>query len=463
MGMLSSRAVMTTRLFFALLLPLVARAQRPGELTALDKYVQAPDPSYKYELVKTIPGEGYTAYVLDMTSQTWRSPEEVDRTVWKHWLTIVKPDQVATDIGFLFITGGSNRDKAPERADAMVAAMAANSHAVTAELRMVPNQPLEFGKDGKMRVEDSLIAYTWRKFLQGGDDLWLARMPMTKAAVRAMDTVTAFCAKPEGGNVAVARYVVAGGSKRGWTTYTTAAVDKRVVAIAPIVIDLLNVIPSFKHHWQAYGFWAPAVKDYVEADLMGEMNNPRYHELMRLVEPYSYRERYTMPKFLINSAGDQFFLPDSWQFYWNDLIGEKHIRYVPNSDHSLRGTDSRESLAAFFDAVVKGKARPRYDWKVEKNGEIHVKVTDIPKEVKLWQATNPEKRDFRLESIKAAYSATPLQAVNRNEYVGKVAKPEKGWTAYFVELTYDLGGKYPMKVTSGVHVTPETLPFPAPK
>ena len=60
------------------------------------------------------------------------------------------------------------------------------------------------------------------------------------------------------------KFVVSGASKRGWTTWTTAAVDKRVVAIIPIVIDLLNVEPSFEHHWQAYGFWAPAIKDYVE-------------------------------------------------------------------------------------------------------------------------------------------------------------------------------------------------------
>ena len=82
---------------------------------------------------------------------------------------------------------------------------------------------------------------------------------MTKAAVRAMDTVVSYCA---GGNVPIDGFVVAGGSKRGWTTWTTAAVDRRVVAIVPIVIDLLNIEPSFKHHLAAYGFWAPAVGDY---------------------------------------------------------------------------------------------------------------------------------------------------------------------------------------------------------
>src|SRR5258707_9796820 len=81
--------------------------------TALDRYVKKPDPTYRYELVNTIPGAGYTTYVVDLTSQTWRTVAEVDRPVWKHWLTIVKPDTVTGTTGYLFITGGSVADKAP--------------------------------------------------------------------------------------------------------------------------------------------------------------------------------------------------------------------------------------------------------------------------------------------------------------------------------------------------------------
>ena len=57
---------------------------------------------------------------------------------------------------------------------------------------------------------------------------------MTKAAVRAMDTITAFCKSQPAASVAVEKFVVSGGSKRGWTTWTTAAVDHRVVAIVPV-------------------------------------------------------------------------------------------------------------------------------------------------------------------------------------------------------------------------------------
>src|SRR5205085_8285044 len=186
---------------------------------------------------------------------------------------------------------------------------------------------------------------------------------MTKAAVRALDTVISFCGSQAGGNLKLDGFIVAGGSKRGWTTWTTAAVDKRVVAIIPMVIDLLNVIPSFKHHLAVYGYYAPAVGDYETMGLMDQQDNPRYKALMKIEEPYEYRERFTMPKFLINATGDQFFVPDSWQFYYRDLPGVKYLRYVPNAEHSLRGSDAWFSVAANYNAILTGAALPQFDWK----------------------------------------------------------------------------------------------------
>jgi PhoPQ-activated pathogenicity-related protein len=325
---------------------------------------------------------------------------------------------------------------------------------------MVPNQPLTFAGETKGRVEDELIAYTWDKYLQGGDENWLARLPMTKSAVRAMDMVTSFCATDQGGRTRVTKFVVAGGSKRGWTTWTTAAVDKRVVAIVPIVIDLLNIIPSFEHHWQVYGFWAPAVKDYEEMGIMERSRSARYKQMMKIVEPFSYKDRLTMPKLLINATGDQFFLPDSSQFYFEELKGEKHLRYVPNADHSLRDSDAFATLQAFYSAVVNEQERPDFQWSAEKNGTICVKSKTKPSVVTLWQATNAEARDFRLETIGPVWRATTLQPSRDGSYEARVAAPPKGWTAYMVELTYPSGGKYPFKFTTGVQVIPDRVPHP---
>lgn len=432
-------------------------AASDGKLTSLDKYVQAPDSHYHYELVKTVPGNGYTGYVLEMTSLGWRTPAEVDRPVWKHWITLIKPDRVEGVTGFLSITGGHIGDPVP-RLNPVRVDNALTTHTVVAEVFDVPNEPVTFLAEGKPRSEDAIVAYTWLQFVKTGDETWPLNFPMTKAAVRAMDTVAKFCA---GMHVTVEKFFVTGGSKRGWTTWLTAAVDKRVMGIAPMKIDLLNNIKSYQHQYQCYGAYSPAVKAYEGMGLMGMSADPRGIRLMELVDPYGFRDRFTMPKFIVNGSGDQFFTPDSSRFYFDDLPGEKYLRYLENADHG-GGLDSGQTLIAFYDALLHKRPRPTFSWTFEENGGIRVKCIDKPTEVKLWQATNLDKRDFRVMTIGKPFKSTDLTGQG-GVYVARIEKPAKGWTASFVVLTFPSGGKYPFKFTTAVRITPDTLPYALPK
>jgi PhoPQ-activated pathogenicity-related protein len=434
-----------------------------AQQTALDRYVAKPDPAYSWKLVNTTQGEGYKSFLLELTSQQWRTEKDVDRPIWKHWLTIVKPDKPSTNKALLFIGGGNNNDKAPATIPERVTMFALESNSVVAELGQVPNQPLFFtdSKD-KGRSEDDLIAYTRVKHFSTKDDEWLVRLAMVKSGVKAMDAVQEFLASDAGGKFKVDQFVVSGGSKRGWTTWLVGAVDERVIAIMPTVIDALNSEAITRHHFEAYGFFSPALNDYVNHGLFPhKIGTPEYRAVLAVEDPYNYRnrERLKIPKYLVNASGDQFFLPDNSQFYFGDLQGEKHLRYVENAKHNLAGSDARESMLAFYQAVLKGKARPRYLWKKEKDGSLTVKVVDKPKEVNLWQATNPKARDFRVDTIGNAYLKTQLQEEKGGVYVGRVRKPPVGYTAFFVELVYDIGEKYPLKLTTAVSVTPDTLPF----
>jgi PhoPQ-activated pathogenicity-related protein len=436
-----------------------AQAQAPRRETALDRYVRTPDPAYRFSVVETRPGAGHTAFLLEMVSQRWLTEAEVDRPEWKHWLTIIRPDDVAHGAALLVVAGGDSKRKAPDRTDPGLLDIALTTRSVVAELRMIPNQPLVFGGDGQQRKEDDLIAYTWDKFLRTGDERWPARLPMTKAVVRAMDTVTTFLAKPPAGTArAVDRFVVAGASKRGWTTWTTAAVDPRVIALVPIVIDVLNVVPSFDHHWRAYGFYAPAVDDYVRHGITDWLGTPQYQALMRIEDPYEYRDRLTMPKFIVNASGDQFFLPDSWRFYLDDLPGETLVRYLPNADHGLKDTDAIASVAAFYGSILTGTRRPRITWEADRDGRIRVRADQAPERVTLWTATNPAARDFRVETLGPKFEATPLTAIAPGTWEASVAVPDGGWRAGFVELRFRSGTKYPLVFTTGVTVVPDRLP-----
>ncbi len=438
---------------------LLAEAPKGIKPTALDHHIAEPDPAYAWSVAKTIDTPQGKTIVINLKSQSWLTAKEVDRPVWEHWLVVSVPNKVRTSKAFLMIGGGGNDRPMPTSADGMTALIAQSVGGVVAELKMVPNQPLIFHGDGQPRKEDDLIGYAWAEFLKGADAEWLPRLPMTKSAVRAMDCLQEFMASEAGGKVTIDKFIVAGGSKRGWTTWMTGVADARVAAIIPIVIDVANCEPSLRHHAEVYGFWAEAIGNYYQHKILQQFDHPRMQELYRIVDPYYYRDRLTMPKLILNASGDQFFCPDSSQYYFDSLPGEKLLRYVPNADHGLKGSDALESIISFYQMIVSDKPRPQYSWTFTDNGSIHVKCAAAPKEAVLWQATNPNARDFRLQSIGPAFKSTKLTANGDGCFTAKVEQPAKGWSAFFVELTFDTGVPQPMKVSTAVRIVPDKLPY----
>lgn len=437
---------------------LLAQPAPESPRTALDEYIANGDSTYEWKVEKTVESPGLKTAVIRLKSQKWRTEKDVDRPIWEHWLVLTIPTKVKTDHAFLFVGGGSHNSKMPEGSDIITATIARSSGSVVAELKNVPNQPLVFHNDGTPRSEDDLIGYAWSQFLETGDATWLPRLPMVKSAVRAMDCMSEYAASEAGGKLNIDKFVVGGGSKRGWTTWMTGVADPRVVAVVPIVIDVVNADPSLRHHAEAYGFWAEAIGNYYQHKILQRSNHPRLQELYKIEDPYYGLDRLTEPKFILNASGDQFFLPDSSRYYYDDLKGEKLLRYVPNADHGLKDTDAIESVAAFYQLISSGKPRPVYSWTFPEDGSIKAVSQTKPTSVLLWQAHNPTARDFRLKTIGRAFKSTALQPDGDGAYIAPAPTNKEGWTASFIELTYDTGGPFPLKLTTAVRVTPDTLP-----
>ncbi len=435
----------------------------PAQQSALDRYVAAYDSAYGWKLVHTIPGDGYQTHVLELTSQTWRSERDVDKPVWKHWLTIVRPNRVRTDKALLFIGSGNNNNPAPKQPQERSVRMAMETNSVVADLGMVPNQPLRFtDSPDRARVEDDIIAYTRVKHFTTRDDTWLVRLAMVKSGIRAMDAIQEFLRTADGGFLRVNQFVVAGASKRGWTTWLIGEVDRRVVAIMPLVIDALNSEAITRHHFEVLGFFSPSLKDYIEHGLFPHKIGTReYRAVLNIEDPYEHRHRPRMrlPKFLINASGDEFFLPDNAQFYYHDLPEEKHLRYVPNAKHNLQGSDAVDSMLAFYQAILTGTPRPRFTWKKTSPGVFVLNLIDRPARMTLWKAENPKARDFRLDVIGKAYQPSPLIVPDGNQIEIHVAKPLEGYAAFFVELVYPGPGNVPFKFTTEAAVVPDVRPF----
>lgn len=436
----------------------------PNPPNVLDAYVARPDPSFAWKVAKTFDGDGYHGAVLELTSQTWMTEAESDRPVWKHWLTVAIPDKLTSSKAFLYINGGSTQSNMPTDAAPRFAQMAVDTGSIIADLGQVPNQPIRFADTpDKARVEDDMIAYLQARYDADKNPEALARLPMVKSGTTAMTAIQQFMASPEGGAHPIDGFVVSGGSKRGWTSWLVGLLDDRVIGMIPIVINVLDFDAMVRHHWQTMGYFSPAVGDYVNHKLVPNEIGGKMDVINAIEDPFVYRGRPRMqiPKFIVNAVGDEFFPPDITRYSYHLLPGSKRLRMLPNSRHSTAGTDLNESLTAWYDSLIHNRPAPDYSWTVRADGALVVNAGQTkPSKVLLWQGTNPKARDFRVDSVGPnGFTATDLKPEADGTYIAAVPKPAEGFTAFFVELTYPSGMKFPLKFTTEVYVTPDDYPY----
>ncbi|MCY4656223.1 MAG: PhoPQ-activated protein PqaA family protein, partial [Gammaproteobacteria bacterium] len=114
-------------------------AETQTQLNAIERYVQAEDDSYKWEIHSVIEGEKVRHVVIDMVSQQWLTDEDIDQTEWRHWLVLTIPDGVTSEIGLMYIGGGSNLNTDPQP-NPITTQIAMLTNTVVAEIGMIPNQ-----------------------------------------------------------------------------------------------------------------------------------------------------------------------------------------------------------------------------------------------------------------------------------------------------------------------------------
>ena len=429
-------------LFAILTLVAGARRSAAAPAAALADYLKRPDDSFTWKVVEKRPVQGAPAARLELVSQTWRGIR------WEHEVLIVNPASVRNpDIALLLIGG----DGDVQKQYALLRSLADSAGAVAASLNRVPNQPL-FGN----RKEDALIAYTFSQYIGSGDQTWPLLFPMVKSAVRAMDAVQAAVRQEYG--MKVERFVVGGASKRGWTTWLTGASDPRVQAIAPMVIDMLNMKVQTEWAAQMYGRQSDNIHDYTDAGIIERMDNPRMVDLRGWVDPYNSRARYTMPKLLLLGTDDPYWVVDSLRHYWNELPEPKLVFQTPNAGHDLAGLrEARPALAAFFQMVADRQTLPRMTWQFDydaaKSLAINASLDRPAKAFRLWTSDSPV-RDFR----KAVWSSVVLSEGSGTNVTGRVAAPAKGFRAGLIEAEIVSSSGQSYKLSTEARVIPDGPP-----
>ncbi|MBL8863958.1 MAG: hypothetical protein KF873_07145 [Gemmataceae bacterium] len=426
-----------------------AFGQSPDIPPDLENYIKKAEPDYSWKLEKKEETDAGSMHLYRLVSQKWQGE------LWEHDLQVFIPKE-ATDKSSMVIlnTGGA----AGGNTTALGLEIARRVQFPVAVLFQIPKQPLYDGKK-----EDALIAETFVRYLETKDSSWPLLFPMAKSVVKAMDALQEIGKKDW--NTEVKHFLVTGASKRGWTSWLTAASgDKRVKAIAPLVIDTLNFHKQMPNQLKSFGKFSEMIHDYEERKLIPLPDTTEARKLWQMVDPWVYRDRLTLPKLLVHGTNDPYWTQDALNQYWDDLKGDKWVLYVPNAGHDLRPQDKPnqpgakkdifplkavDTLGAYSKLILSGKTLPKIDWKA--NGTINNAVTAQtkldakPVSVQSWYTTS-ETRDFR-KSVwkKDAKDVQVLLASDPNNPAPPLASlhvpvPEKGCAAGFLEFTFNIDG-----------------------
>lgn len=420
-------------------LEIAAETKAGAELRA---FVDKQDDVFAWKVLDEREVEGNRIHHLSLTSQRWQG------IVWQHDLMIYEPRELTnTDHMLLLISGGSNGKQPKEGEMAMCLRLARLSGARVAAIHQVPNQPLLDG-----RHEDDLITETWLRYLDTGDTSWPLLFPMVKSVMKAMDATEAFAGSRQWPKIQ--GFVTTGASKRGWTSWLTPAADKRVIATAPMVIDMLNFPAQIKHQYRVWGEPSEQIHDYTSKGLIPKDGVPRAGreaKLWEMMDPYSYREQISIPKLLMVGANDPYWTTDAMNQYWDDLHGAKSIFRAANAGHGFEGSTDKviSTAAAFFRCVTQKKSLPVLKWKFESQPDS-VDLSLICKEpvvsATLWTAQSATL-DFR----KAVWKSQPLSGSGGDgTWNDSFATSPNQHVAIYAELGFK-EGEVPYSLSTLVH------------
>ncbi|WP_432797867.1 PhoPQ-activated pathogenicity-related family protein [Poriferisphaera sp. WC338] len=413
----------------------------------LHRYVAAEDDSFSYKIVSEEHHDNADILIVRLTSQTWQDKP------WQHWLYIINPKNAShPDKAVLAIAGGSNsRDMTTPRKirpEGHIAKLIKSIGTTVAILKQVPNQPLMDGLK-----EDALISETFKAYVDGGgqDPTLPLLLPMTKSAVRAMDAVSEICHQKF--NQPKNKFVVTGASKRGWTTWLTGAVDSRVIGIAPLVIDVLNMMPQMKQQLQSYGRYSDMIDDYRERGILTSFNDPVGQKLWQTIDPFSYRNLLDMPKMIVLGASDPYWTVDASSLYFPHMLSPKFLHIVPNAGHRLNMSPI-PTLVGFVHSVMAELPLPRFEWDVANENQLTLTWDIKPLNVMLWTAES-ESRDFR----QAKWKPTALQSISATGCEIDLATPTTGYRAVYAQAQFNSSNTQPIQLSTQIFVTPNTFPF----
>jgi hypothetical protein len=391
----------------------------------------------------------WTAYVLNMTSQTWRDPAGVSSPVIWHTMVVVVPKNyegngfmtmelsfgahtksgvitrldnryVSSDYSYLphkGIDSDTFEDEQQffERAAQKTAYFATRTKGLGGALFQLPNGFEIFGDDPSQfpRVGDELKGWSYGNFLDHTDEpLRLYELVQAKSVVRALDTMTAFTSTLETGPVT--RFGLIGYSKLATATWIAGGVDDRVKAIAPMSNGVRLTMPlnitqldldsregrmseAKARHTSQETAPSNGGDSYIYTVFHGSLLTDEYKRFSNIIDPAAWIEKIEKPMFWAEGANDEVInstaYADQTRAYLPQLSGQTRHLMMPNCNHDQTMVCALPAASAFFRGFILDQPPPAIEYQSSsKLGSLVLTVKQkskhVPNVVRQWKQTD---------------------------------------------------------------------------
>ena len=324
-----------------------------------------------------------TVYHIILTLESF---PYTNRHIWEHQIFIYVPDILERTLFFMRIGSGKLNEVHP--INTTIIDMSCKLKTIMIEMYDVPNQPLRFddtNNDNHFLCEDDLMAYSWKKFINSSNIPHIINFHMVKSIIQGMNCIDAFYTTHLNMSNCQPNYILVGASKRGSTIWLTSSVDTRVKAIIPIVYDTLNTSITIQNQKDKYGSFATKLFPYVQHGLFDMLD----HKLFAIIDPLNYDKYINIPKFIINASNDNFFAPDSSNYYYDLIKGMKYLRYIPNANHYIEFNSLQKQIECIYDIILNKK---KYEYSITNTNNVinilNINTTNKIINVNIWYSQN---------------------------------------------------------------------------
>ncbi|MGC8845491.1 MAG: protein kinase domain-containing protein [Candidatus Hydrogenedens sp.] len=443
----------------------------------LSNFIKEYDNNYKFEVIEEKQGNGYKAYILDFTSQSWH-PEKTAPPVWRHWLTVIVPQQRVKDVGMLILTNGFSTLETPmSEIPPYFISLAVSSKSVVSVLEGFPRDNVGIYKTPTQIVHlepAEFASWSFKQYFETHETSWIVFCPLVKSIVRAMDAVQELLLKNLRSEIPLKEFVLCSETPF-FVSWLVPPVDNRVIGLVSINTTGFHLEQQIKRMFMDEVELPKFFAEIDDAGLFPLLETEDGENLLKIIDPYYYREVLKIPKLIIsmnnNQWQDMIFLseqvlseipePVNWLVCpqlqlsreYAFLPQQTFYNFTTSSNTNLRVYDFKDTIQVFYQRLLGQKNMPIFQWDFSAKGDCYIRVSEEIIECRLWYCSS-DRRGTLLQSQNKNWKYKILSESAEGIYRFTIPIQPQQYTAVFAEVIFPslMGIHFPL--TTDIHIIP---------